>query len=117
MEVDREHAVPVVERRLGDGLVRPDRRVAHEDVDGSQLGEPLPDHRVHRRGVGDVGEDGDGAHARLPTLGGDALQLVAIRPRVQHEVRTLGRERQRDRPADVAARAGDERGLPPESHS
>src|SRR3989442_14013353 len=43
VEVGREHAAPIVQRRLGDWLVRPDLGVADGDTGGPQPGEPLPD--------------------------------------------------------------------------
>src|SRR6185369_854566 len=49
-------------------------------------------------------------------LGGDGRQLLAVDPRVEEQIGALGRERQRDGTADVAAGAGDERGSPTESH-
>src|SRR5438477_434977 len=56
------------------------------------------------------------ARTRLPALGGHRVQLVPVDPRVEHEVGALGGEGQRDGAPDVAAGAGDERGLPLEPH-
>src|SRR6267143_2127625 len=83
----------------------------------AELGEPPPDHRLDGRRVADVRERGDDARSRLAALVGHGLQLVAVDTRVEHEVRALGGERQRDRTADVAAGAGDQRGLALEAHS
>src|SRR5207244_7904874 len=91
--------------------VRPDGRVADEHVDGAELGEPPPDHRLDGRRVADIRERGHDARSRLAALVGHGLQLVAVDARVEHEVRALAGKRQRDRAADVAAGAGDERRL------
>jgi hypothetical protein len=109
VEIDADDAVPILERRLGDGRVRPDGRVADQHVDSAQLGEPLLDHGVDGRGVRDVAQHGDGAHAGLAALGRHRLELLAIDARVQHEIRALGREGQRDGAADIPAGARDER--------
>ena len=101
--------MPFLDRGVGDGLVRPDGRVAHEHIDGAELGEPALDHRLTDGRVADVPERGDDARAGFPALGGDGFQLIGVDPRVQHEVRAFGRKRERDGAADVAARAGDQR--------
>src|SRR2546425_551732 len=44
------------------------------------------------------------------------LQLFAVDARVEHEVRALGGEGQRDGATDVPAGAGDQRGLALETH-
>ena len=104
-----EHTVPLLDRCIGDGLVRSDGRVADEHVDGAELGQAALDHRLAHRGVADVAERGDGADAGLVALRGDRVELPGVDPRVQHEVRAFGRERKGDGAADVAAGAGDER--------
>jgi hypothetical protein len=83
----------------------------------AQFGDALPDHRLHRRRIADVTQHGSRAHAGLAALGGDGLELVAVDPRVQHEVGAFGREGERDRAPDVAAGAGDKRGLALQTHS
>jgi hypothetical protein len=82
--------------------------IAHEDVDGAQLGQTLLDHALHGRGIGDVAEGGDHPHARLAALLGHGFQLVAVRPRVDDEAGAFRGEGQRDGAADVAAGPRDE---------
>jgi len=68
--------------------------------------------RVNREeldAVADVAERGDGAHAGLPALARHRLELLAVHARIQHEVRALRRERERDGAADVPAGPGDQR--------
>ena len=97
--------------------MRADRRVAHEDVDRAELGQTLLHHRLHRGGVADVREHGERAHTGLATFLGDGVELLAVRAGVEHEVRALGREGQRDGPPDVSAGARDKRGLALQIHS
>src|SRR5436189_31493 len=77
----------------------------------TELGEALLHHRLHRGGIADVREQGEHAHAGLATFLADGTELLAARAGVEHEIGTLGGKRQRDGPPDVAAGAGDERGL------
>ena len=100
--------MPLLDRRVGDRLVRSNCGVADEDVDRAELGEAALDHRLADCGLADVAERGDDAGARLSALGRDRLELVCVDARVQHEVRAFGRERERDGAADVPAGAGDE---------
>jgi len=64
MEIDADHACsPSAMSRQA--RVRPDGRVADEDVDGPQLGEPLLHHCLDGGGIRDVAEDGT---TRTPAL-------------------------------------------------
>src|SRR5215510_10673144 len=96
--------------------MRSNGRVAHEYVDDAELGESLLHHGLHRRGVRDVTEHGDNAHAGLAALGGHRLQLLTVDARVQHEVRALRGEGEGNGAADVAAGPRDERRPPREFH-
>jgi hypothetical protein len=96
--------------------VWPDRRVAHEHVDGPQLGETFLHHGVDGAGIRDVAEHGHRAHPSLATLRGHTLELFAIGARVQHEIRALGGEGERDGTPDIAAGSRDERLLAREPH-
>src|SRR5204863_394981 len=91
--------------------------MADEDVDGAELGERAGDHRVDRGGVGDVGQRADNPNARLAARPRHRVELVAVGARVEDEVGAFRGERERDGAADVAAGAGDERGLALELHS
>src|SRR5207245_8747639 len=117
VEVHTDHAMPVVERRVGERRVRSDGGITDEDVDAAELGQSLAHHGFDGAGVGDVGQHRNDLHARLPALAGDRLQLVAVDPSVQHEVCALGGEGQRDGAPDVATDAGHEVGLALEAHA
>src|SRR2546426_3604123 len=117
VEIHTHDVMPVLERGLREGLVGPDGRVAHENVDGPQLRQPLLHHAVHGRGVGNVAEGRDGTHAGLAALLGHRFQLVPVHPRVDDQIRALGREGERDGAADVAAGPRDEGRLPSELHA
>jgi hypothetical protein len=116
VEIHREDAVPVLQRGLGDRLVRPDRRVAHEDVDGPEDREAVLDHGLDRVRIADVAQHGRHTYPSLAALLGHRLQLVAVGARVQDEIRPLPREGERDRTADVATGPGDEGGAALKSH-
>src|SRR5207247_11126852 len=117
VDVHTAYAMPVVERRVGERRVRSDGGITDEDVDAAELGQSLAHHGFDGAGVGDVGQHRNDLHARLPALGGDRLQLIAVDPSVQHEVCALGREGQRNGAPAVATGPGDERGLALEPHA
>src|SRR2546422_295061 len=117
VEIHTHDVMPVLERGLREGLVGPDGRVAHENVDGPQLRQPLVHHAFHARGVGNAADRGDGTHPRLAALLGHRFQLVAVHARVDDQIRALGREGERDGAADIATGPRDEGRLPSELHA
>ena len=65
-------------------------------------------HRLHRRGIGDVADMDQRLAARRLDLARDGLGLGAVAARIDHDGRAALRQRQRDRAADIAPRAGDD---------
>ena len=89
------------------------RRCSRARPEPAQLGDRGRDHALHRGLVGDVGDQGGRRRARLADLRGRRLERIASRRR-EHHGRALGGEAQRDRAADAAPAAGDQRDLPRE---
>ena len=93
-------------------LLGPDRGIVHEDIDSSEALDGRLHHRGHGVGIGHVGD----VAPRAATGGLDiAHRLVHIgvgMQRIDHHVGAAGGERARDRPADVAGAAGDQRDFP-----
>src|SRR5262245_65306864 len=71
--------MPFLDRRVGDGLVRPDRRVAHEDVDAAELAEPALDQPLADGRIAHVAQPGNDADPRLAALARNHVELVAVR--------------------------------------
>src|SRR5262249_4208843 len=103
-------------RGLHQSLVRTDRGVADERIDGPELGQAPRDHRLDGRGIRDVAERRHDKRAGFRAFRGHGLELLVIRARVQDEARAFGCESERDRAPDVPAGAGDQRGLALEPH-
>jgi hypothetical protein len=97
--------------------VRPDRGVADEHVDRSELGGCLLHHALDRGRIRDIAEDGDSAHTDLLALGGHRIELVLVDARVERQIRALGGECQCDGTSDIAAGTGDQCGLALEPHA
>jgi hypothetical protein len=116
VQIHRHDAMPLLQRGLGDRLVRADSGIADQNVDGAELRGPAGDHGLDGGRIRDVGQRADDPHARLAAVGGHRLELVSVHARVEHEVGALGGERERDRPPDVAAGARDEGRLAPQPH-
>ena len=111
----------MVEKRLvhlAQGLAR-DHTAGKVDKDVEPTAErdaDLIEHRLHRIAVGHVRLDQESVAARVVDdfkrfFGGFAAAVV-----IDCDANTCAGERDRDRSADVAATAGDERGFPLESH-
>src|SRR5262249_40352164 len=110
VQIDAHHSMPVLYGGLGDGRVRADGGVTDEHVDAAQLRRAFVDHLLDRSGVSDVAEYGHDPYPGFPALRGHGFQLVPVDTRVQHQVRALVGEGERDGAADVATGPRDERG-------
>ena len=112
VEDHRQHAAPIGERHRCERLLGPDRGIVHEGIDSSEALDGGLHHRGHGVGIGHVGD----VAPRAATGGLDiAHRLVHIgvgMQRIDHHVGAAGGERARDRPADVAGAAGDQRDFP-----
>ena len=108
VERDVEDFAPRRIAHLGERLLAPQRRVVDEDIDTAELFDGRIRHCLHRYGVGDVADMDQRLAAGSLDLPRDGVRLGAVAARVHHDRRPALRERQRDRAADIAARAGDD---------
>jgi hypothetical protein len=97
LEVDADHAVPLVLGHVHEHPVAGDAGVVDEDVEAAELVDRLPDHRLRLAEVGDVRAVRDGLTALRLDLGDDLLR--------RRRVRALARER-RAEVVDDDLRAG-----------
>ena len=111
VEVGRERAPPVLGADVEDALVRAGGGVAHVDVDRGEAPQRLADERVHRVRVAGVAERHEGVRSECAGLLRHRLGLGAVAARVDDDVCATSRELDEDGAAEVAAGAGDERGL------
>ena len=111
VEVGRERASPVLGADVEDALVRAGGGVAHVDVDRGEAPQRLADERVHRVRVADIAERHEGVRSERAGLVRHRLGLGAVAARVDDDVCATSRELDEDGAAEVAAGAGDERGL------
>jgi hypothetical protein len=110
-QVHRVQAVPVLDRdRLDRAGSCHHAGVGHQDVDRAELRLDRLAHRVRRVRLGQVRGHGARAAPRAAQLGHDRVCLGARRATADPHVVTVGRERQRDRPADAARCSADECG-------
>ena len=110
-QIDPDQPVEIRRRGLEQRLLDQDAGVVDQDVETAERGERTLEHRQHRRLVGDVRAYGEGAAAAGMDLGDDRLDLGLRREIVHRHMGALGRKRERDRAADPARSAGDQRAL------
>ena len=117
-QVERHDLIKESLVHLAQRLARdhPTRKVDEDVEAATECDTDLVEHRLHGIAVGDVGLDQEGVAARVLDrlqrfLGGFAAAVV-----IDRDAHTGARERDRDRSADVASAAGDERGFPLEVH-
>ena len=105
-QVDVEHLLPVLVLQRNEQVVLGDAGVGDQDVELAQRLLGVRDQRLDRILVGEIA----GQHRRAAELGGERLEHLAARAG-HRDLRALRVQRARDRAADAAGRAGDERGL------
>src|SRR4029077_20205900 len=113
--VDREQTVPVRLAHVRGVHRLVDARVVHQDVDAPPLGHRAIGHGPQIGEAGDVGLERERPPPALAHLLGGALAGGPVHLG-HHHVGAHAGQLQRDGAADVAARAGDDRGLPLEFH-
>jgi hypothetical protein len=107
LDVDGDHAVPVLGVRADDGPQEHQAGVVDQGVQPSESLDGLLDGRLCLGAVGDVGFHGQGGAAGLVDLGGEGFQAVQA-PGHQRDGGTVRCELAGGGGADPAARAGDE---------
>ncbi len=105
-------AAPARRLELVDRRLVPDRGVIDQDVDAAEPGGDIGGHTLDLGFVADIGEMDRGAAAGRRDLGRHGLGLGERAARVDGDRGAGLGERQRDRPADIARGAGDERDPP-----
>ena len=108
VERNVENFAPRRIAHLGERLLAPQRCVVDEDIETAELLDGRIRHGLHRHGVGDVPDMNQRLAAGRFYLAHDRVRLGAVAACVHHDRGTSLRERQRDRPADIAARASDD---------
>ncbi|MNC84776.1 hypothetical protein D3C83_03440 [compost metagenome] len=111
VERDREQAPPFVEAHVEERRLLAHRGVQHQEVQAPEAFHHAVDHGIDRFRVDDVGLVRFGLAARRADLLHDLVRVVLRRARVDRDCGAARRERERDRAADVARGAGDERHL------
>ena len=105
MRLVRQHRVPVFALHPQQQLVAGDAGVVDQHVEAPEALASVVDERVDRLGVGDV-EPTRGARPPAAVISSAAPRRLTTRG--EHHGRASAGERQGDRPADAARRAGDE---------
>jgi hypothetical protein len=109
LDVDGDHAVPVLGVRAGDGTQQHQAGVVDQGVQPPESPGGLLYGRLGLGAVGDVGFHGQRGAARLVDLGGEGLQTVPAAGN-QRDAGTVPGELAGGGSADTAARAGDQGG-------
>jgi hypothetical protein len=104
-QVDAEHPVPIVERRVEDAARQPDARVVDDDVGGRRERVHVVGERLHLRAIGHVDATHErGARAELARERVEA-GLIDVADR---DASAVGGEAQRGHAPDAAGGAGDD---------
>ena len=115
IEDDAHHLAPFREAHLVDRLLAAQRGVVDQDIDAAELLERGFGERGRGFFIGDVAEHAGRLAARRFDFTHDTIGFRLVRAHVHHDGRTGLRKRQRDRAADIAPGAGDDRRLCPPS--
>ncbi len=89
-------------------LFAADGGIVDQDIDAAEAFERGVGNGLHRLGVGHVTGDGDGLPAGALDLAHDIVGFLPVGARIDHDGCAVGRERQRNGAADIAARSGDD---------
>ena len=118
LQVDVEDLLVLLLGGVEDAGARLDTGVVHHDVDPPEPPERAVDQLLQVGDLAHVGLDAERAVAERDDLALEILGgLVRVRDVVDDDVGALGRERERDRLADAAVAAGDDRDFSFETHA
>src|SRR2546422_152455 len=111
VQYDAPHCLPVLHCQLREGLVRPNRRIADEDVDTAKFRQRPRDHPLNLIPLGNVRDHRDGLDPAGLSLPYHGVSLCLVGAVVDDDVGAFRRELQDRRSADIPTRACDERDL------